>query len=385
MTEMTHQIIIVGGGPAGLATALFLAQQAPDLARQTLILESKQHPRPKLCGGGVTFHGAAQLRKLGVEIDIPTFRVNNLLFRLGRRSFKVRHSGAMHIYERAIFDAVLAQAVIDRGIAMHTQEQLLDLRMVDGGVELTTSAGRYRARVVVGADGANSTVRRKLRMFNTPGVARLLRTMTPVSADNPIWAEQTAVFDFTCVLHGIQGYMWDFPCLIDGAPHMNRGILDSRIIPRAASERAHGMLKQFFTDGLQDRQVDLDSAVLEGHPVRWFNVDAEFSRPHILLAGDAAGVDPLFAEGISYAMEYGAVVVETIRDAFTRDDFTFQGYRARLLDHHLGRLLMRRVMAARYFYRHQFPSFWSLFWQLAAVAPQSVQNKFGAALALLPP
>jgi flavin-dependent dehydrogenase len=139
-----------------------------------------------------------------------------------------------------------------------------------------------------------------------------------------------------------------------------------------------------FTDGLSARAVSLDEAVLEGHPVRWFDETAEFARPHILLAGDAAGVDPLFAEGISYAMEYGAVVVEALQDAFARDDFSFHSYRARLLSHPLGRMLQRRVMAARHLYRHRFPAFWSLFWELASIAPGRLQNRFAAALALLP-
>jgi flavin-dependent dehydrogenase len=385
MTIQHHKVIIVGAGPAGLATALFLAQQAPELARDTLILEAKQHPRPKLCGGGVTFHGADQLKRLGIHLDIPVFVIHRLLFQLGMHTFRVNHNDAMHIYDRAVFDAALADEATRRGVQIRTNEPLIDLRHTEDGVELTTANARYHAKVVVGADGANSTVRRKLRIFSTVGVARLLRIMTPIPTQTPAWTEHTAVFDFSCVLRGIQGYMWDFPCFVDGSAYMNRGILDSRIVPRLSSERSRGTLKQAFDAGLRERAVDPQAVVLEGHPVRWFNAQAEFARPHIVLAGDAAGVDPLFAEGISYAMEYGAVVVEALKDAFARSDFSFQSYRARLLDHQLGHLLLRRVMAARHFYTHRFPGFWALFWRLAAVAPQNIQNRFASALALLPP
>ena len=48
-----HDILIIGAGPAGLSTALHLAQLAPELVGRTLILEKAHHPRPKLCGGGL--------------------------------------------------------------------------------------------------------------------------------------------------------------------------------------------------------------------------------------------------------------------------------------------------------------------------------------------
>lgn len=386
MSPQNYKIIIVGGGPAGLATALFLAQQAPALAEQTLIIESKQHPRPKLCGGGVTFHGAAQLERLGIHLDVPAFVVDRLVFRLGRQAFEVRHDDAMRIYERAEFDAALARTVIERGLCIHPNEQLLDMTPAPGGMLLTTNRDRYFTPVVVGADGANSTVRRKLKLASTLGVARLLRSMTPVTAENDrTWRDRTAVFDFSCVQEGIQGYMWDFPCFLGGQAYMNHGIFDSRVFPQPASARQHGQLKRSFMDGLAVRGVDTDTVPLEGHPVRWFNPQAAFSQPHVLLAGDAAGVDPLFAEGISYAMEYGLIVAETIQDAFARDDFSFSTYRARLLHHELGRLLRRRGLAARQLYGYRIPEMWSIFWKLATIAPKRVQNKFGAVLALLPP
>lgn len=380
-----HKVIIVGAGPAGLATGLFMTQQAPELAKDMIILEAKAHPRPKLCGGGVTFHGAEQLKHLGVEINAPAFAVHQLEFRLGRQVFKIAYDNAMHIYDRAEFDSALASAAYDRGLQIQTDERLLDLRMLPDGVELKTSQGCYHAQVVVAADGANSTVRRKLRLFNTVGVARLLRNMTPVDPrTTPEWQAHNAIFDFSCVQRGVQGYMWDFPCYINGQPHMNRGIMDSRIAPETASERQHGNLKQTFLEGLDARHVDAESVQLEGHPVRWFNREAIFSQPHVLLAGDAAGVDPLFAEGISYAMEYGWLVTQAIKHAFATQDFSFRQYKTTLLQHRMGQMLLRRGMVAKGLYPYRYPFFWTIVWALADMAAPPLQKRFGAALALLP-
>ncbi len=383
--ENQHPVIIVGGGPGGLATALHLAREAPDLAEKLLILEARHHPRPKLCGGGVTTHGEEQLQALGIEIDAPAFVVHNIQFRLGKQSVTIEHENAMRVFDRAEFDAALARLVVQNQLDLRSGERLLELRPVRDGYELTTDQARYFARVVIAADGANSTVRRKLKLNGTTGIARLLRIMTPVTPEeSDLWRQHTAVFDFSCVQQHLQGYVWDFPALVNNKPFMNRGIFDSRIEPDRLSERKHARLKSIFAGALHEREIDLNQHQLEGHPVRWFDPNATFSMPHVLLVGDAAGVDPLFAEGISYAMEYGAIAAQHIKQAFASDDFRFEGYRAHLLAHRLGKLLARRTYAARHLYRYRYPPLWSALWFFAGIAPKTVQRKVGAALALLP-
>ncbi|MCB9160245.1 MAG: hypothetical protein H6644_10360 [Caldilineaceae bacterium] len=119
--------------------------------------------------------------------------------------------------------------------------------------------------------------------------------------------------------------------------------------------------------------------------MRWFNRTAEFSRPHVLLVGDAAGVDALFAEGISYALEYGQLAAASIVQAFAQRDFSFAGYREQLFRHRLSRSLARRAQVARRLYRHRHPWLWSWLWRAAAVAPGIVNQSIGAALDVLPP
>lgn len=376
-----YKIIIVGGGPAGLATALSLVQAAPQLAPDIVILEAKEHPRPKLCGGGVTFHGEEQLQRLGIEVDVPAVKIQHIEFRLQSKAFAITSPDAMRIIERAKFDAAMARAVTAQGLNIRMGERLVDLQVDADGVDVVTNNGRYRADVVVGADGAKSTVRRKLRLFNTVSVARLLRVLTPIDAQTPSHEQETAVFDFSCLQHGIQGYIWDFPSIVGGKPYMNRGIFDSRVLQ---TDEQRNNLKRTFFDSLRQRGITPEQVELHGHPVRWFDPNGEFCRPRVLLAGDAAGVDPLFAEGISYGMEFGDVVAQMICEAYTSNDFSFTNYRERLLQHKLGRSLMRRMAVAKQLYRYQSPRMWSVFWQLSSISPKPVKRFVGASLDVLP-
>lgn len=380
-TAARYDIVIVGGGPAGLATALHLAERYPALAERTLLLEAGEYPRPKICGGAVTFHGLAQLAALGLSVDVPAAAVHRLRFRFGARAFASDCRDVMHVIQRDDFDAALAAATRRRGVAIRSGEVLQALVPEPGGVRLSTSRASYHARVVVGADGAKSMVRRALGLRGAHGVARLLRVMTPAdpqTADE--FLDRSALFDFSCTSAGIQGYMWDFPCYVRGQPYLNRGIFDSRIAPLP-----RGDLKAAFAAGLGQRGVDWDTVRLESHPVRWFNPHAEFARPHVLLAGDAAGVDPLFAEGISYALEYGAVAADAIGAAFERGDWSFADYRARIMRHSLGRALTRKAQVAYRLYTAHHGLGWRMFWRLACVAPSWMNHAVGSFLGVLPP
>jgi flavin-dependent dehydrogenase len=70
----------------------------------------------------------------------------------------------------------------------------------------------------------------------------------------------------------------------------------------------------------------------------------------VLLAGDAAGVDALAGEGISFALQYGEVAAAELVAAFGNNDFGFAGYRQRVMAHDLGKELTLRYWLARLIY-----------------------------------
>jgi menaquinone-9 beta-reductase len=116
---------------------------------------------------------------------------------------------------------------------------------------------------------------------------------------------------------------------------------------------------------MAERDRNMDDYKLKGHPIRWFDKDGRFAMNRIILVGDAAGADPLFGEGISFALGYGDAGATAVNDAFTRQDFSFAGYRDHLLAHPLIGHLPTRVRLARFAYLLKHPWFVRLGWGAA--------------------
>ena len=376
-------LLIVGSGPAGISTALHLVHADPRWADRMLVIDKAIHPREKLCGGGVTRPGIAILSNLGLTIKTPQIPIYQMQLAYNEQAFLFQEDTPFfHIIRRDEFDHWLVQRGRERGITIREGEAVTSINPQSDYVEITTEKATLHAKAVVAADGSRSLVRRKLKWHSSECMARLLEVLTPEpQREARYFQEGIAVFDFSPLQYGLQGYYWDFPSLIQNRPVMNRGIFDSRVQPA----RPRADLKQILQAALLDRRHDLADYPLKGHPIHWFDRHSQFSRPRIILAGDAAGVDPMVGEGISFALGYGPIAAATIQDAFARQDFSFATYRDRILGDKLLKELPRRVAFARFVYSLKQPWQIHLAWRLGGLITRGLRRIASCSVPFEPP
>jgi geranylgeranyl reductase family protein len=340
-----RDVIIVGGGPAGAATALFLTRHDPALAGRILLLEKARHPRAKVCAGGLIPHTLDCLDELEIGLTVPHVMVDRARVEVPAARVEVEGRRFCAVVRRDEFDASLIAAVRARGIEVREDEKVLELGRVADGVHVTTTQGTYLARALVGADGSGSLVRRRLvdGAAEQTEIARAVMADIPVGPGASAWDGHTRArydFDFRAVARGLAGYAWAFPCLIDGRPYVNAGVY--------AWRRRTGV---DLVALLRELQGELSGASVrhQAAPIRCFG-RSNFVKPHVLLVGDAAGVEPLMGEGISFAIEYGRWAADEIADAVGRNDFSFSRSEARFRQGWVGRKLRRLEQAATMFY-----------------------------------
>jgi menaquinone-9 beta-reductase len=109
---------------------------------------------------------------------------------------------------------------------------------------------------------------------------------------------------------------------------------------------------------------DPNAYAIKGHPIRWFSPENPLSAPRVLFVGDAAGADPLFGEGISIALGYGAMAAREIGKAMHHHEFSFKGYKGRVLRSPLGQALIARWFISYIIYPLKWKWFQILLWRI---------------------
>ncbi|OGO46842.1 MAG: hypothetical protein A2Z30_01280 [Chloroflexi bacterium RBG_16_64_43] len=364
------EIIIIGSGPAGCSTALHLVAQSPAWCDRVLVLEAKHHPRAKLCGGGVTVFGLQVLRGLGLTLEVPHVRINEALFRMQRRTLKVRGQPVLAVVDRSDLDAWLVDEVRTHGVRVAEDSPVLAVEPSSSEVTVRTSARDYHPKAVVLASGSRGldfvAWGAGEAAIGPQRVARAVESFASPGPDAVFTDPPSVEFDFSPLVRGRHGYSWRFPTPGGVQPRHNLGFFDTR---QYATRRAPDLKAGLETYAARAGMRNLEP--IRGCPVRLYSPLARLSAPRLLLVGDAAGVDPLFGEGIGASLAYGQVAAQEIERARNVGDYRFAGFTARVRAGDLGDYLGLRWVFARLIYGlAPLPGFTLLAWAIARlIAP----------------
>lgn len=187
----SYDVIIIGGGPAGLASAKILAGHGLDV----LVLERKPTIGPKVCGGGITWAGL--IKRVPEELIERSFPSQHIQSNFQRTVITAPQPIIATIRRQAL-GQWMAKETLRAGATIKTS--CLVTKMTDRIV--ATNLGDFGYRYLIGADGSTSLVRKHLQLA-TKNVGVGIHFEVPGSYDTMEWHLNNSLFQ--------NGYGWIFP------------------------------------------------------------------------------------------------------------------------------------------------------------------------------
>lgn len=348
--DLEYDIVIVGAGPAGAGTALFLAKAGIP----HLIIDKSGFPRDKICGDGLSGKVVGLLNEINPQlvnematrpdIFLPSWGVS-FIAPNGKGidlPFKNDMSTLAHApgftSRRMEFDNFLVNQLDSKFSTLMTETRLLKIERTAEGLLLhLEQKGKptlCRAKAVVGAGGTQCPVARTFGSIDVQdshmfaGLRCYYENVGNMHPQNFI--------ELFFIREALPGYLWIFP-LPNNQANVGIGILSRDIKKHKLNLRQ--VLESAIKNNIPLRER-FSQARLISKPGGWRLPLGTRKRPlsgeRFILLGDAGAlIDPFTGEGIGNALLSGKFAAKTLKNALDTDDFSadfLAGYDRALYD-----------------------------------------------------
>lgn len=332
--EATHDVIIVGAGPAGTSAANLLAARGHDV----LVLDKDEFPRfhigesllpcdlPVFARLGIELDPARYLRKAGaVFLDEAAGQRGTFYFADGLpgtpdHAFQV---------ERARFDEELAEVARARGASFRHGALVRDARMEPEGVEVELASGEtLRARYLVDATGQQAWLGRKLRAIVPIRGFGVVADFAHFSGLSPEAAAELEDEGNILIFLREDGWAWAIP--------LGEGRLSVGFVSR--DKQSAGPAERFASAMASSPELTrLTVGATQGQARRVGNYAfvnrAAYGARYACLGDSAAFLDPVFSSGVSLAMLAATSLADTLGPALEEG----REHEPGLMSHHAAR------------------------------------------------
>lgn len=286
-------VAIIGAGPAGTAAAFDLLAKG----LKVLVLDKYEFPRKKACAGGVT-PKAYNLFKYDISSVIKrecrTVKINPS----NKKPFFIRDENTLcYMTKREELDLFSLNKVVEKGADFKVIKKIQSINQTHSSVEINTPGQKFKASFLIGADGANSRVR---KLVSKGGFYKKQFAMeADLKIDRP--DNYQMEFDFSKPKNC---YYWIFP----KDDHVNIGIYS--VDPNVRLHRKQ--LKEYANERFNSNKLE----AIKGYPICTGGFNYRLDSKRIFLVGDAAGLsERLLGEGIFFALKSGQMAALAILES----------------------------------------------------------------------
>jgi geranylgeranyl reductase family protein len=320
-----YDVCVVGAGPSGSTCAYYLAGHGC----RVLLLESKQFPRDKLCGDAVCTRALVHLKRMAVLQEILAegkghwavvggFVSPSGISFIGQTRGEA-DEGLVIAIKRIVLDEKIARAAAKAGADL-VENYPVNRASFAAETGLWTvhsrAAGQpvYRARALVAADGASSSLARSLGIVKTPADAVCSRAYvkadsTAFDADGVMYYPRELLPGY-CALFREAGGDLNYCCYVIPGGRCRSADLN----------RLHHQIAQHDPEVSRALGPNARMGPMRGAGLRLGGIPRSYAD-HLLIVGDAAGhIDPLTGEGIQYGMDAAELAAQTLLEAFAAGD-----------------------------------------------------------------